>query len=170
MNPLIGPAIVLAVVCAAAALDMRTGRIPNWLTVPVAVCGLTLWCVRGGAEGLLTGLQGMGIALALWVFSSLFGRVIGGGDVKLLAAVGAVQGPSFLLVALLWSILLGGVLALAVLLHRRALRHHMRGLWGWLGSALLLGKPSRLPQATETVTIPYAVPIAIGTLLALFVA
>ena len=87
-------AILVLVSLVAAAFDARTGRIPNWLTIPVMVLGLV---AHGTAHGALAfGLSLLGLlvtALVPWAFyQGSGGRAIGGGDVKLAAAIGALAG------------------------------------------------------------------------------
>lgn len=112
-------AIALAAVLAlAAAVDLRTRRIPNVLTLGAAL-GFLAWRVAfQGADGLLLGLAGLGLGLGLMLAPYALG-VMGGGDVKLMAVVGAALGPAGALWSFLFTSLLGGVYALAVLLLRR---------------------------------------------------
>jgi prepilin peptidase CpaA len=113
MESLVAPVLALAVTLVCAVTDARTGRIYNRITVPAIVAGL-VWSVTAGGSvgawasglGLLAGLVPFGLAaLRGW---------IGGGDVKLFGALGALLGPmrlaeilflSFLLAAL-WAVLL----------------------------------------------------------------
>ena len=129
----------LAVVLAALALfDLRQGRLPDWLTLPLAAAGLLLaW--RGGAlaDSLLGAALGYavfeGLALA---YRRLRGREgLGGGDAKLAAAAGAWVGwqglPSVVLVA--------AAGALAVALVRRRLDGSESVRFGaYLAPAILL--------------------------------
>ena len=106
------PAAVAAGAGAAAAIDLRTGRIPNPLTAAVALGGLVL-----ASQG-LTGQTMAGAALggALGFVLMLPGHLLGGtgaGDVKLLAALGTLLGPGGVLMAFLYAAIAGGVLAVA---------------------------------------------------------
>lgn len=75
----------------AAITDARTGRIPNWLTVPLLVVGPVLSIVAGGLSALLLAL--LGVLLCGLVPLLLFSRnAMGGGDVKLFAALGGLLG------------------------------------------------------------------------------
>jgi prepilin peptidase CpaA len=91
------PSIVAVAVSAAAALlDYRTGRIPNWLTLPAICLGPTLSGLLGGRSDFVASLVGLVLAAAVpWLlYRSTQGRAIGGGDVKLFAALGALLGPT----------------------------------------------------------------------------
>ncbi len=115
--------MLLAVVVAssaAAAIDVRTGKIPNRLTAGVAGMGLALTAA---------GLTGHSVAAAaiggvLGFVMMLPGHVLGGtgaGDVKLVAALGTLLGPAGVFMAVLYGAVAGGVLAAGHALHRRRL-------------------------------------------------
>jgi prepilin peptidase CpaA len=93
--PVLIVGVVVAVSLCAAVIDGRTGRIPNWLTLPAVVFGLVAHGVVGGSTAL--GLSFLGLFLTAFVpwafFQGSSGRAIGGGDVKLAAAIGALSGP-----------------------------------------------------------------------------
>lgn len=144
--------------------DLRERRIPNVLTVTGLGLALVLRALDG-PEALLSGLMAMGIALVVALpFVALGG--LGGGDAKLLAAVGAFLGPVQLLTALVITALAGGLLAVAVAIHRGMLYQSIVGAGSLV--ARLLGLPIAGPRPTihtaGVLTIPYAVPIAIGAL------
>src|SRR4051812_37143853 len=111
MNPIIvWP--VFAMVSLAAAIDVRTRRIPNWLTMPFLIAGVVMNTILAGWTGLSRSLEGIALALlALGVLCIL--RTMGFGDLKLCAAAGAWIGPATLLFALVITAMAGGVLAIA---------------------------------------------------------
>lgn len=88
----------LILTLAAAAFDLRSGRIPNWLSATGAVLGLLAHVGAGLGEGwpaALRGLVGAFVAAACCALLPailLFARGIGGGDVKLFIAIGALVG------------------------------------------------------------------------------
>ena len=97
MNPqmfLHGAALMLGIT--AAAWDAKTGRITNWLTFPGMLAGIALHTLVEGRTGAAGGLAGVIVAgLVPWLFyRGSQGRAIGGGDVKLFAALGAIEGPA----------------------------------------------------------------------------
>jgi prepilin peptidase CpaA len=101
-------------------IDLRTRRVPNALTVSLAVAGVA--GAVSGLSGLSVGasLFGFVIGLLLMLPGYLFGAT-GAGDVKLLAAVGAWLGPAPVGTAFLYTAVVGGVLALIVARRRRRL-------------------------------------------------
>jgi prepilin peptidase CpaA len=88
-------AIAIAASAAAAITDSRTGRIPNWLTLPLAGLALAFRATTGGAASLTESAAGLLLCAGVpWlVFRTSRGRAIGGGDVKLFGALGALLGP-----------------------------------------------------------------------------
>ncbi|EPR44150.1 peptidase A24A prepilin type IV [Desulfovibrio sp. X2] len=107
--------IVLAIACVT---DVREQRIPNWLTYPAMVVALAAHGILGGSGGFLFSLSGLGVGFGLMLLPFLMG-VMGAGDVKLLAAAGAVMGTWWIVEAFILTSLFGGVYALAVICCRR---------------------------------------------------
>lgn len=160
------PLVVLASGLAIAVVtDVRTRRIPNWLTGSLAVAGLGMSLASGGltpqqsALGLLAGLL-------LMMPAHLIGAT-GAGDVKLMAAVGALVGPGPTLRAFLFTAVAGGVFAVAVAARRGRLADTL------YGTSQLVMSPSSARQAIEHTDranrFAYGPAIAIGTLLSLMV-
>ena len=115
-------ALVTAVVAigmgAAAVIDLRTRRIPNILTATLAAIGIGLAAAGFGRVGLGASLLGCLLGLAFMMPGHIFGAT-GAGDVKLLAAAGALLGPTDTIYAFLYTAMAGGVLALVVAVARR---------------------------------------------------
>jgi len=158
--------LALAVALVAAVVDVREHRIPNWLTYSAIVLGLILRGVLSGWKGLLSALAGCLLAGGI-MFLFYAVRAMGAGDVKLLAAIGALVGPRQAVAVLLATAIFGGVLAIAYALYRRrtlatlknvasVLRFH-----AWAGfqshPELNLDNPAAL-------RMPYGLAIALGTL------
>lgn len=105
---------------AAAVWDLRTRRIPNALNLAAAACGVLLAYMDGGWPGVGRSLAGFFIPLFTLLPLAVLTGWIGGGDAKLLAAVGAWLGPVGLLGAAALGSVIGGVLAIFYLLVRAA--------------------------------------------------
>jgi prepilin peptidase CpaA len=149
-------------------MDVRYRRIPNELVLATFIGGLTLNTLLGGSHGLLTSLGGFALAFGLMFFLHLFGTM-GAGDVKLFAAIGAINGISLVLPTLLVVALTGGVLAICKMIYSRRTVTTLLGV-SQVFYGLLPGQ--RVPRfevpADRTYTLPYAVPICFGSLLAFF--
>lgn len=156
-------AALVSLVVVATATDLRTRRIPNALTLSGLVVGLALRAALG-FDALIAGLLGVALALVLTVpLVSLGG--LGGGDAKLLAAVGAFLGLGDLPVALLVTALAGGALALALAVRRGAIGETLSHAGGLVTRPFRpAAAPLRTLRTPGALAIPYGVAIAVGAL------
>jgi prepilin peptidase CpaA len=157
--------ILLTLLVLAGYTDLAHGKVYNWSTYPAIVVGLLLGYVLG-AQGKGFGLteSALGLLLAGGIFGLffLFGG-FGAGDVKLAAAIGALTGWHFALGAIAYSALVGGAMALGLLIWKGQL---VRGL---RDSVVAAARPSRLEKTVGKdspagLTVPYGFAISIGTL------
>jgi prepilin peptidase CpaA len=165
---LLAMAAVLLTVALGSWFDVRARRIPNVLTVGALAVALGLRATFG-MEELMGGLSGAGLALAVVVPLFVMGG-IGGGDAKLLAAVGAFLGPKDLVVALLATAIAGGAMALVYSARRGVILPALLNTRGLLTYVLTGGRSGeRTTLQTEgAVSVPYGVAIAAGTIFALW--
>ena len=137
--------LLIALTYAAAALasavaawaDHRTGYIPNWLTLPAVAVGLAIHGAMGGWHSLTVSAIRLLISAAVpaLLYKVSSGKAIGGGDVKLFAALGALLGASLSIEVQFGAFALLTVFALIRLTFRGA-------LWSVLtNSAFLLTNP-----------------------------
>ncbi len=162
--------ITIIVVAIAVYTDVRYGKIYNYLTLPAMGLGLVLNTIGGGVDGLVASLGGVGIALALFLMSRFLGRILGGGDIKLLGAVGALQGATFLVWALLYTALIGGVLAIIVAIGHGILWQRVKNLVAACYLRTVAHVPMEIEiQDSKSPRLPYAIAIGLGSLVALFV-
>ena len=106
MSWLVG--VLIVIVAAAAVIDFRTRRIPNWLTFPSLALALALQFALHGGAGLVQGLLGVLVGAGLFLLPFLLGGM-GAGDVKLMGVAGAFLGPAGALWAVLFTGVAGGV-------------------------------------------------------------
>jgi prepilin peptidase CpaA len=141
-------AALIVLVCAAAYWDLRLRRIPNWLTMPALAAGLAYHLAIGGISGGGAALAGAASgALALGIVYLLGG--MGGGDVKLMAAVGALLTWPAAGLAMLCTIFAGGVLAMGKIMLHSCRRYRKTS-----------GNGGAVPL--RRMDLPYGVAIAIG--------
>ena len=98
---------------AATVVDIRTRRIPNELTAAMAGIGVGLSAAGVSGISVWASMLGFVIGLALMMPGHVLGAT-GAGDVKLMAAVGAIVGPALVVTAFLFTAVAGGVLAVVV--------------------------------------------------------
>jgi prepilin peptidase CpaA len=95
MTPFAVTVLALATTLALAVTDLRTGKMPNWLTFGSLVSAFGVRWLLEGRSGLIAALIGtiVVVAIPLGLFLLTRGKAIGGGDVKALGALGAWLGP-----------------------------------------------------------------------------
>jgi prepilin peptidase CpaA len=147
----------------AAAIDLRTRRVPNPLTAALTASGLAFAAM--GISGLSVGasIVGFVLGLALMLPGHLFGAT-GAGDVKLFAAAGALIGPAPIVTAFFYTALAGGLLALLVAVRRRRLQRTLSGAVQFVATAA--ANSSAIAGPLENNRFAYAPAIAVGVLIA----
>lgn len=153
----------LAVVLATAAgwTDWRWRRIPNWLTVPGLLAGLTLNALGWGWPGVRESLLGAGLGLVL-LLPFVLVRSLGAGDWKLAGAVGAFFGPQRLIAVLFVTILMAGVMAVVLIIWKKRVRQTLRNMWRILAAFFTL----HLPQPDLSLDNPAALKVPFGVAMA----
>ena len=147
MNIFFGTAIVLGLW--AIVTDLRTRTIPDIACLGLLGCGLGSFAMSEGLWGIPVALGGALCGLLIFLVFHLMGG-LGGGDVKLMAGMGALLGPGATLIAAFWTALLGGIAAALVL------------------GGFRLMRCIRKSTAEAPPAIPYAPAIAAGALIAFF--
>ncbi|MEW6751085.1 MAG: prepilin peptidase [Candidatus Latescibacterota bacterium] len=160
-----GTVLLLLLLLCCSLTDLRSRRIPNLLTVPSAAAGVVFGGLAAGSAGLWQSTLGLLLAGAVFLVPYGAGGM-GAGDVKLMAAVGALVGFPHVVQVLLYTGLCGGLLALSVVVRRGQLGQAMRNLgWGLLLVALRVGPrgPGSAAGLQPAGHVPYATAIAAGT-------
>lgn len=159
--------VLLVVLVAAAVCDLKTGKVYNWLTYPAVLLGLALGAAQGAEagdmrEGLADHAIGMGIGFGVLFAAYLFGGM-GGGDVKLMAGVGALLGWPGALHAVLYSFLAAVGVGMILMVWRGQVRTVLRRFW--LALRILPLPGARLSDAApqETFRVPFGFAVAVGT-------
>jgi prepilin peptidase CpaA len=161
MNLTLGIWLVLAACSVAVATDLRTRRIPNWLTAALAVAALCFHAVTGGFAGFGISLATLVVVLFIGFVTFSFGW-LGGGDVKLLAAGAAALGFPDAVPFLVYTAIGGGILAIVFAIATGRLGSVMK-------SVALLLRPFAYKGTTPVapanpIMLPYACAIAFGAL------
>lgn len=154
---------------AAAAVDLRCKRVPNYLTVPAAVLGLAYHSLAPGGQGVLFALAGFAIGFVLLILPWILGGG-GMGDVKLLAALGTWLGPVMILIAFGGSAIMAAVLAAGVMVINTLQNGIMSTRHRYLAtghSGHVAMPENALESAKKRRVLPFAVPVAMSTWLLL---
>ena len=160
-----GMVVALAVVLVTAiGTDLRSSRIPNWLTFSAMGVALLAHAWLGGLQGLIFSLAGLGAGLGLFLILYVSGS-IGAGDVKLMAAVGALVGPYGALLSGLLAIVVGGFYALGAMCYQWGFSTTGRKLASATQGALLTGGKAWMQELALPFRLRYGLAVAGGTLL-----
>ncbi len=162
-------AVLLMLLVAAAVFDVRSRRIPNWLTVSGVVLGVALNTAIGRPQaGAAFALEGLAMGFGLYFILYLL-HAMGAGDVKLMAAVGALAGPTNWFGIFVVSAIVGGVMALALAVARGRLKSTFWNM-GFIVGEMTRGRPAYVNKAEldvknpKSMGLPHGAVIAVGTI------
>ena len=156
--------LLTVVLVTAMCTDLRWSRIPNWLTFPAMGFALLAHAWVGGLQGALFSLAGLGAGLGLFLILYVTGSS-GAGDVKLMAAVGALIGPYGALLSALLAILVGGVYALGAMCYQWGFATTGRKLVYAIQGALQMRGKAWSQELALPFRLRYGLAVAGGTLL-----
>ncbi len=160
----------LLLAAGATVTDVTSARIPNTLTLLGAIAGVAAHALLPGGSGPWQSLEGLIAGLA--VFFPIFALGgLGGGDVKLMAALGAWLGWPAVLSLAIFTAVAGGVLAVAVALSHGYLSQalgNLRALARFWWIAGIRPEPSLTLEAGRGPRLPYALPIFAGLIVTLW--
>ncbi|MBN2496586.1 MAG: prepilin peptidase [Deltaproteobacteria bacterium] len=155
--------VILLAVCAAGAYtDIRKHIIPDWLTYPTIALGvLVRFAFHGSGSvfgyGLVSAVFGAGTCFLLFGLFVVWGKGMGGGDVKLMTAVGALAGFRHSLTCMMCAGIVGAILAVLLVIAKRRVTATAKGIW--------LQFYSRSADGTRAkVTLPYGLAIFLGAI------
>lgn len=153
-------------------MDVRSRRIPNWLTVPVLAIGLLVYTACDGLSGLrfsfLGFATGFGVLFVLWLFGGG-----GGGDVKMMGALGAWLGASLTVQVFVISAMVTAMAVCCITIYTAVVERVSRSRRASAEGAISKKKTPRdrsKVQGRPGRVVPYAVPMAIGTWVVLVIA
>lgn len=157
-----------ALVLTAAATDIQSRKIPNWLSLSGIGAGLVLHGFVGGAAGLAISIEGMLLGFAAYLALYCL-RAMGAGDVKLMAAVGAIVGPADWIPVFMATAVAGGILSLILIVAKRRVKQTLWNVFFIVQELIQL----RLPHHTRSeldvkdsrsLNMPHGVAIAAGSI------
>jgi len=164
-NPVWIPALVF--VGWAGWWDLRSRRIPNWLTVPALGVGLAANTMVAGWSGAKASLEGAGLALVLLLPVVLL-RGLGAGDWKLCGALGAFLGPVGILTVLFYAILIAGAMAIFEMVRQKRVITTLSNLWELVQGFFIFGvrpNPKISLDNPGLLKLPFGVAAAVATVI-----
>lgn len=155
---------LLSILTICVVTDVRSRKIYNKVIFPSLIFAVAVNVFMYGLSGITTTVIGFSLGIAI-LFIPFYLGGMGAGDVKLLAFIGALKGTSFVFTTAIYMALVGGVIALAILLFRK----------GWAKNTYyyLVGKkfgvsiPLTFDKQALKATYPYGVAISLGAVFAL---
>src|ERR1700722_2749660 len=160
---------LITLIFVAAVYDVLYRRIPNWLTIGGVFAGIALNSfIYRGWPGLRLSLAGLAVGFAAYFILYTL-RAMGGGDVKLMAAIGALVGMRDWFGIFLITAIVGGVAGLAMVAARGRLK---KTFWnvGFILSEMKHGRPAYVGREEldvrnpKSVGLPHGAMIALGTI------
>jgi prepilin peptidase CpaA len=160
--------LVSVILVLAATIDGWKLKVPNWITFPLIFAGWAYALACSGWSGLGASMAGTALGLGLLLPAYAIGGM-GAGDVKLLAGVGAWIGVDNTLWAFAISALVGGLIAVAMVVWRKKWGHHQQQFVAIVDEIFLIRDPAQLSaiaaeRKSRMMLLPYGIPIAIGTI------
>ena len=162
---LVYPAAATLCAFVGAGFDLKSRRIPNFVTGPAILLGLLLHASFDGWQGLFTSLASGLLCGVIFLIFYLAGGM-GAGDVKLITAAGCLAGLSHAAYLLVLTSLAGGVMALVLAFMRGRLKEtlsNVLALTSHHSQAGLTPHPEINVLNTNTLRLPYGVAIAAGS-------
>jgi prepilin peptidase CpaA len=162
---------VSATLVVAAVIDGLKLKVPNWITFPMILSGWVYsaaFSPYAGWEGLMYSLLGTVVGLGLLLPAYAIGGM-GAGDVKLMAGVGAWVWGTVTLYAFAVSAIVGGLIAVLMVLAKKGWHKHQGQFWMICNEILTVKDPDALAaiaaeRKPSMMLLPYGIPIAIGTI------
>jgi prepilin peptidase CpaA len=146
-------------------IELKEMRIPNWLTLSGMSLGLLISYLHG-TNAFVSSIVGLLIGFGFLFIFYVFGGV-GGGDVKLMGAAGALMGAALIKPALVYTAFIGAFLAVMMVVWRKDF--WMRIAWGIKRLAFWRKSDEAGLEPPAPIAVPYGMAIALGCLLALLV-
>jgi prepilin peptidase CpaA len=162
--------ILVAMILTAAVYDILYRRIPNWLTIPGVLAGVALNSfLYQGWPGLRLSLLGLAVGFGSYFILYLL-RAMGAGDVKLMAAIGAMVGLGDWFGIFIITAIIGGFAGLALVTLRGRLK---KTIWnvGFIISEMKSGRSAYLANEeldvrnAKSLGLPHGAVIALGTMI-----
>jgi prepilin peptidase CpaA len=170
LNEIIPFSILATALLIAAVDDLRFRRIPNWLTYSTIMIAVIYHSIMSGFEGFLFSAGGIGVGIAVLIIPYLM-EGMGAGDAKLMGAVGGLLGPKGVLIAFLFTAIIGGIYALALLAIHGSLRETGKRygtmLWTFLITKQFIYMPFPSDKKKQA-RLCYGLAIALGTLISVY--
>lgn len=161
INIVLGTALLISLIT-----DIRNRKILNIITLPAILIGFIYYTITLGLDGFVFSGKGFLIGLGFLLIPYLLGGM-GAGDVKLMAAIGALTGATFTFYVFIYTALIGGLIGIVLIMKRRGVWNSIKYFFftfTFLNSNL--GSITLNQDKQSSILFPYGVAIVLGTLCA----
>jgi prepilin peptidase CpaA len=138
VNGMLLDIVLFSILIPAMYYDLRKNMIPNFLSVGGIVFGLVVVFLLGEPGQIQGHLFGLVLGFGFFYIMYLFGWV-GGGDVKLMGAIGVLKGVTFLVHVIIYTAVIGGLIGVGYLAWYALKKKPLKGLKIPYGTAICLG-------------------------------
>jgi prepilin peptidase CpaA len=147
--------------------DIKNRKILNIVTIPTIFFGIIYFSITQGWNGFLFSILGFFVGLGVLIIPFLLGGM-GAGDVKLMGAIGALMGTSFVFYAFIYAALIGGVISLLLIIKSKGLRNSFKlVIYNFIFFKRSFISKFINKDKENSIAFPYGVPIVLGTLCSL---
>lgn len=146
--------------------DIYSRKILNIVTIPAIIVGFVYFTFQSGFEGVLFSVSGFLLGFIVLLIPFYIGGM-GAGDVKLMAAIGALMGAAFVFKAFIFTALIGGIISLFLLLRRMSIMQVVTHMF--VTFTVFRGNAKKMHATTEeksNYSFPYGIAIVLGTFVA----
>lgn len=183
MNGSINNYILFILIGLSIYFDISQKRIPNFITFPVIIWGLLIYSILEGFQGFKFSFLGFLLGLFIFMIPFIL-RGMGGGDVKMMAAIGALMGWRFILYTAIYTGLVGGIMVVLYLIYKGEFLWTFKKILGIILKPILFilnmrFKSKRLRNVSayfldskeqkQKYYIPYGVAIGLGAVIVYFI-
>ncbi len=142
--------------------ELKSRKILNVITFPTILIGIILNSCEAGMKGMLQAIYGIIVGASILLIPFMMGQM-GAGDIKMLAAIGSLKGPSFAFWTGICGIVVGGLIALGYMLFYGTLWTNLKRFYSSLYTFLTTGKVVFPEFVTTERYLPFGIALALGT-------
>ncbi len=159
--------ILLTLLISCLYTDLKARKIPNKITITAIIMGIVSNTYNNGILGMAFSVKGLVVGFLLLIIPFVIGG-LGGGDVKLIMAIGAIMGDYFVIQSIIYTGIVGAIIALVLMIRYKRF-NKLKKVKEYLLSTVLLQKIQTIEDEEQPLYFPYGIAITIGTLIAFFI-
>lgn len=145
--------------------DIKAMKIPNKCTFVFLILGVITNTAFLGPPGIIRSFKGILLVFILVIVPYIIGG-IGGGDVKMLAAIGSIGGHLFAVRTIVFTAIIGAIISFCILVYEKRLKTGLANVWKYICSTVLIQRVIVIEESKDKIVyFPYGIAISAGTIL-----